>query len=361
MAASIFISYAHEDRPRAEQLAARFVSAGWSVWWDRQIVGGARFDKATEKAIAAAKIVVALWSRASVGSAWVRAEAAWALDKDKLLPVKIDDVDLPLQFFHVPTIYLAGLDIATDAPPLLRLLAEVDRRMLLGLSPTNKTIQLGLSPTNQNSLIEDAPRVAVAAQDIEASAVLLPPESISSRPSGPGRGMLPPKGFWSYTTSDEKNSRGKLSQVRALLAAELQQHIGRIPEVRIFQDVSAIPPGQDWEKQIRDALGSCSFMIPLVTPAFFQSEWCCREVTMFRAREASLGRNDLIYPIHWLDTDHTDPEFPDDCYDKETFYFLRTRQWIDFRRLRLGSLNNREAREKLAQISIALRDALRRP
>src|SRR6516162_2165358 len=129
MAASIFISYAHEDRPRAEQLAARFVSAGWSVWWDRQIVGGARFDKATEKAIAAAKIVVALWSRASVGSAWVRAEAAWALDKDKLLPVKIDDVDLPLQFFHVPTIDLAGLDIATDAPPLLRLFFEVDRRI----------------------------------------------------------------------------------------------------------------------------------------------------------------------------------------------------------------------------------------
>jgi len=172
--------------------------------------------------------------------------------------------------------------------------------------------------------------------------------------------MLAPTGFWSYTTSDDKNSRGKLSQLRALLAAELQQHIGRAPEVHIFQDVAAIAPGRDWEKQIREALEACSFMIPLITPAFLQSEWCCREVTLFRAREASLGRDDLIYPIHWLDTDHTDPNFPEDCYDKEIFYFLRSRQWIDFRRLRLGSLQNRESREKLAQISIAVRDALRR-
>jgi hypothetical protein len=129
MAASIFISYAHEDRARADQLAARFVAAGWSVWWDRQIVGGSHFDKATEEAIAAAKVVVVLWSRASVDSRWVRAEAGWALERDKLLPVMIDDVDRPLQFFHVQTINLAGSNITKDTPALGKLLAELGQRL----------------------------------------------------------------------------------------------------------------------------------------------------------------------------------------------------------------------------------------
>ena len=57
--------------------------------------------------------------------------------------------------------------------------------------------------------------------------------------------MLQPTGFWSYTSSDDKSSRGKLSQLRSLVAAELQQHIGRRREVHVFQDVASIPPGRD--------------------------------------------------------------------------------------------------------------------
>jgi hypothetical protein len=129
MAASIFISYAREDRARAELLANRFASVGWSVWWDRQIVGGSHFDKATEDAIAAAKVVVVLWSRASVTSYWVRAEAGWALDRDKLLPVKIDDIDQPLQFFHVQAINLAGSNLTKETPALTQLLAELAQRL----------------------------------------------------------------------------------------------------------------------------------------------------------------------------------------------------------------------------------------
>jgi len=350
VAASIFISYADEDHERAEKLASRLTAVGRSVWWRGKIRRGRRFDKVTEDAIGVAKVVVVLWSHASVVSHWVRAEAAWALARDKLLPVKIDDIDLPLQFFHVPTVDLAKWNGAVDDPALSRLLGEIAAQL----------DGSGVRAASENSPVEDLPVATVTAQATESLAVRSLPESGSPSPSGRSRSMLAPTGFWSYTTSDDKNSRGKLSQLRALLAAELQQHIGRLPEVHIFQDVAAIPPGRDWEKQIREALEACSFMIPLITPAFLQSEWCCREVALFRAREAALGRDDLIYPIHWLDTDHTDPNFSEDCYDKEILFFLRSRQWIDFRRLRLGSLHNRESHDKLAQISIAIRGALRR-
>jgi hypothetical protein len=67
--------------------------------------------------------------------------------------------------------------------------------------------------------------------------------------------VLKPTGFWSYTTSDETSARGKLSQLRALLAAELQQQVGRAPKVNIFQDVAAIPPGAEWDVQIGGVIG----------------------------------------------------------------------------------------------------------
>ncbi|MGD0433764.1 MAG: toll/interleukin-1 receptor domain-containing protein, partial [Acetobacteraceae bacterium] len=117
---------------------------------------------------------------------------------------------------------------------------------------------------------------------------------------------LDPIGFWSYTTSDDVASRGDLSHLRRLLRDDLQRLVGREPDVRIFQDASAIPKGADWEERINEALDTASFIIPILTPAFLQSEWCCKEVLRFREREKALGRNNLIFPFHLTDTDHLD-------------------------------------------------------
>nr|WP_294503262.1 hypothetical protein [uncultured Rhodopila sp.] len=48
-------------------------------------------------------------------------------------------------------------------------------------------------------------------------------------------------------------------------------------------------------------------MIPIVTPGFLQSEWCCREVLQFREREKQLGRCDLIFPFLYVDTGDVNP------------------------------------------------------
>ena len=112
--------------------------------------------------------------------------------------------------------------------------------------------------------------------------------------------MLTPTGFWSYTSSDDEHSRGRLSRLRQLLAHELQGRIGRRPEVRIFQDAAAIPPGRDWERQILDALRASSFFIPIVTPSALKSEDFRTEFDAFLARERELGRGDLIFPILYI-------------------------------------------------------------
>lgn len=171
--------------------------------------------------------------------------------------------------------------------------------------------------------------------------------------------MLTPTGFWSYTTSDETAARGKLSQLRALLTAELQQQVGREPKVNIFQDVAAIPPGGEWEAQIRMAIGTSSFLIPIVTPAFLQSEWCCREVSLFRQREAELGVRCLVFPLHYVNTDHIDGEDPNQCHDAEILAFLKTRQWTDFRGLRLKDTEGETVAVLLEGLARGLLKALR--
>jgi hypothetical protein len=94
----VFISYAREDRDRAQLLAEALQTRGWSVWWDRKIVAGQAFDDTIEQQLQTAKSVVALWSRHSIGSEWVRNEAGLASERDVLVPALIDDVKQPLEF-----------------------------------------------------------------------------------------------------------------------------------------------------------------------------------------------------------------------------------------------------------------------
>ncbi len=113
--ADIFISYASEDRERAKQLATTFTGRGWSVWWDREIPFGKNFDKVIEDNLAKAKCVVVLWTKHSVESRWVRAEASDGVGRDMLLPVVLErDLKLPLEFKRLQAANLA--DWHPDAP-----------------------------------------------------------------------------------------------------------------------------------------------------------------------------------------------------------------------------------------------------
>lgn len=96
--ADVFLSYAAEDRPLAAALGRALQAAGFSVWWDRDIHAGADFAQLIGRELAAARVVVVLWSSASVVSEWVRDEATQARDEGKLLPVQLDATRPPLGF-----------------------------------------------------------------------------------------------------------------------------------------------------------------------------------------------------------------------------------------------------------------------
>jgi antitoxin (DNA-binding transcriptional repressor) of toxin-antitoxin stability system len=100
----IFISYGREDRERAKRLAEALQGKGWSVWWDRNIPFGKRFDDVIAEALAAAQCVIVLWTPESVRSHWVRTEAAEGAARDVLVPIRLDpDAEIPLEFKRLQT------------------------------------------------------------------------------------------------------------------------------------------------------------------------------------------------------------------------------------------------------------------
>ncbi|HEY6434826.1 MAG TPA: LpqB family beta-propeller domain-containing protein [Acetobacteraceae bacterium] len=94
----IFLSYSRDDQATARLFAEGFEREGFSVWWDATLNPGEAFDQVTEKALREAKAVVVLWTKKSVDSRWVRAEAMQANDNKTLVPVMIEPCKRPIMF-----------------------------------------------------------------------------------------------------------------------------------------------------------------------------------------------------------------------------------------------------------------------
>jgi hypothetical protein len=161
----IFISYASEDRGRAEQLAEALGLHGWTIWWDRNIPFGKSFDQVIEEQITEARCLIVLWSVQSVASDWVKNEAREGKARGVLLPVLIEATRIPLEFRHVQTANLVGWDPAMLHPEFDKLLRELAQ--LLG-RPTQRqqdSVQPAPSPPNEAELTisETPPSVAASA------------------------------------------------------------------------------------------------------------------------------------------------------------------------------------------------------
>jgi eukaryotic-like serine/threonine-protein kinase len=94
----VFLSYSREDQATARRYAETLKQEGFSVWWDQTLSTGEAYDEVTEKALEGARAVVVLWSKSSVTSRWVRAEATTADRNRVLAPVMIEPCKRPVMF-----------------------------------------------------------------------------------------------------------------------------------------------------------------------------------------------------------------------------------------------------------------------
>jgi CheY-like chemotaxis protein len=108
-----------------------------------------------------------------------------------------------------------------------------------------------------------------------------------------------PDAFLSYTRLDDEFFGGAITSLRKFLELGVKVVTGQ-RDFNIFQDVDGIEFGQRWQKRLDEAIVDTRFLIPIVTPLFFQSEACRSELEKFVQHEKVLGRDDLILPIYFV-------------------------------------------------------------
>ena len=161
---SVFVSYAHEDRPRATQVVRALEQSGFQVWWDGLIVAGAAYATKTEQALESASAVVVLWSRHSIASHWVRDEAAVGRDRTRLVPVSLDGSEPPLGFRQYLFIDLAKWRGKPDAPEFVAVVQAF--RQVHGPSasaPPPPAVAAGVRSSRRSLLLAGGGAVVAAA------------------------------------------------------------------------------------------------------------------------------------------------------------------------------------------------------
>ncbi len=123
----IFLSYNRADSAAARRFAEAFEGQGFKVWWDSTLRAGEAYDEVTEAALRQARAVVVLWSKKSVASRWVRAEATLADRNRTLVPVMIEPCERQIMFELTQTAELAHWDGAGDDKAWLAFLGDVRR------------------------------------------------------------------------------------------------------------------------------------------------------------------------------------------------------------------------------------------
>ncbi|MBX3430498.1 MAG: toll/interleukin-1 receptor domain-containing protein [Hyphomonadaceae bacterium] len=138
--ADIFISYASEDRNRVRPLAEALQQRGFNVWWDRSLAAGQDYTAIIEKELRDAKAVIVLWTQSSANSTFVRDEAGRARDEGRLVPVMLDNVQIPLGFGAFQAEDFTRWNGGANAPQM-QLLVEVLSAKLSGREVNSSEIE----------------------------------------------------------------------------------------------------------------------------------------------------------------------------------------------------------------------------
>ncbi len=166
-------------------------------------------------------------------------------------------------------------------------------------------------------------------------------------------------GFFSYSREDDEDSQGALSALRDRIQRELRGQLGRsMKTFRLWQDKEAIAAGKLWEDEIKNAVGQAVFFIPIITPTVIKSPYCKFELESFLAREAELGRNDLVFPILYI----TVPELEDGASQKNdpVLSIIARRQYLDWREFRHRDVHSSDVLAVVERFCATIRDSLRR-
>jgi len=102
--------------------------------------------------------------------------------------------------------------------------------------------------------------------------------------------MLIAKGFWSYVHDDDDAEGGRITALARDLSAQYEMLTGE--SIDLFLDRDDLEWGNDWRATVDGSLAVTAFFIPVLTPRYFSSAECRRELNAF-VRKAKRGSSYL--------------------------------------------------------------------
>lgn len=273
--AKLFLSYAHEDAVKARQLQRLLEAGGHSVWWDDSIKGGESFSREIEQALAGCDAVLALWSRISVDSSWVRDEAAIGRDAGKLVPVSLDETPQPLGFRQLQSIDLTGWNGRRKPARWDRILQSI--AAVTSRATGVEAQQPEATPSTRPRIAPTRPAVIIGSLSLVVAATgLFLWRSVSDGPSVT-IAVVP-----SQTLGDRKTNSSYAasisSDIATLLAAQAQ-------DASVLDPSSGEPHGDDFRVNVaivphgKAADASTSLSVPRERRIIWSKDWTVADVT----------------------------------------------------------------------------------
>jgi hypothetical protein len=245
--AEIYVSYKRADRSRIAPIIGALQAQGFTLWFDADLSGSSSFNAQIEREIMAAQCVLVLLSVASSKSEWVRAEARLGLRESKLIPVLLEDVQIPEDFNHIVCADLRSWHGDINDRQFQDLLRGIERLVQRApdAPPDDVAAWQIAQATNTRSAYEEF------SKEFPNSTFA---QEATRRLSGPSSQAQRGRVFLSYRRDDTQ-------AVARLIYDKLTPKIGR---ENVFFDVSSIPMGVTFDEFVRDQLVQCSTLLAII-------------------------------------------------------------------------------------------------
>jgi hypothetical protein len=155
-------------------------------------------------------------------------------------------------------------------------------------------------------------------------------------------------GFWSYVHADDDAESGRIAQLARDVVAQFEMLTGE--SISLFLDRDRLQWGDDWRPKVDASLSSIAFFVPVITPRYFMSEECRRELNYFARQAQRLGVEELVLPVLWIDVPGLHEDEPTD----ELLALVKRFQWSDWTTLRFSDLGSGEYRKAVAELAARL-------
>lgn len=161
-------------------------------------------------------------------------------------------------------------------------------------------------------------------------------------------------GFWSYVHADDNVEGGRIARLARDISNKFEMLTGE--PIELFLDRDDIAWGQRWRRVIDEGLEEVAFFIPVLTPRYFFSPECRRELQSFTRKAIDLGAGELIMPLLYVDVQELHEDEPDD----ELVALVKKFQWEDWTDLAYADVSSEAYRRGVGKLAKQLVEANRR-